>query len=167
MNVTPALRTARLQLEPVRPAHAAEVWPQLDDGRMWEYFPALRPGSLDDLRRLYAKWERGSADSMEVWCNWLCRELATGEIAGAMQATIVPPQRLSYVAYAIYPAHQRKGYAREAVSAVIGYVRESYAVDRFLAEMDVRNEPSYRLAESLGFKRAETREGEYLYELRL
>jgi len=89
-----------------------------------------------------------------------------------MQATI-RGHRAAYIAYAFYPANQRKGYAREAAQAVIAHLREAYGITRFRAEMDTRNEPSYRLAESLGFTRIETHEApdlgqgpakEYLYE---
>lgn len=166
MKPVPGLRTERLDLEPVHSAHAAEVWPQLNDGRMWKYFPSRRPATLDDLRRLYDKWQRGSAHPNEVWCNWLCRERSSGTLIGGMQATVFPQQGDSYIAYAVYPLHQRKGYAREAARAVIAYVRDAYGVERFMAEMDTRNVPSQRLAESLGFVRAESVDaGEYVYEL--
>lgn len=167
MTATPPLQTQRLKLEPVRISHAEEVWPQLDDERMWHYFTQLRPKTIDDLRALYARWERGSTDPDEVWWNWLCRDRASGEITAAMQATIVLDARAAYVAYAVYVRHQRKGYAREAVRAVMEHVRETFGITRFLAVMDTRNEASYRLAESLGFTRVETSEGEYVYELRL
>jgi RimJ/RimL family protein N-acetyltransferase len=54
-------------------------------------------------------------------------------------------------------------------------VRKEYGIAQFFAEMDTRNEASYRLAESLGFVRVETHESverghgliasEYMYEL--
>lgn len=174
---TSPLHTARLDLEPVRASHAMEAWPQLDDERMWAYFPALRPATVDDLRRRYEEWERGATDERQAWLNWMCRERASGTLVGAMQATVFLPERASYIAYAIYPVHQRNGYALEACQAVIAQVRDAYGVRRFFAEMDTRNEPSYRLAESLGFIRVETHEhverdhgieaDEYLYELNL
>lgn len=164
---TPGLYTRRLDLEPVRRAHAAEIWPQLDDERMWRYFPELRPQTLADLEVLYEKWDRGSPQPGQVWLNWLCRDRASGELVAAMQATVFPNERAAFLAYAVYPRHQRKGYAREGVRAVIAHVGEQYAVERFFAEMDTRNEPSYRLAESLGFVRVETRPDEYVYELTL
>lgn len=170
----PHLQTERLTLEPVRAAHAHEVWPQLDDERMWRYFPALRPHTVEELQRLYEKWERGSPAGGEVWLNWLCRT-REGVLVAAMQATVYAAQRVAYLAYAVYPLHQRKGYAREAAQAVIRCVRQRYGVERFVAEMDTRNEPSYRLAESLGFSRVETHRAvdrgdgmeadEYVYEL--
>jgi RimJ/RimL family protein N-acetyltransferase len=167
MIAAPVIGTQRLHLEPVRISHAGEVWPLLNDDRMWTYFPHLRPHTLADLRRLYGKWERGSPDASEVWWNWVCRERASGAIAGAMQATIFPVQQLAYVAYAVFPIHQRKGYALEALRAVMQIVSASFIVDRFIAEMDVRNEASQRLAESAGFTRVETRDGEYAYERRV
>jgi RimJ/RimL family protein N-acetyltransferase len=158
-------------------AHADEIWPQLDDERMWRYFPSLRPQTLDDLRRLYEKWSRGSPGPAEVWHNWLCRERASGVLVASMQATIFVLAREFYIAYAVYPLHQRKGYARESALAVIEYVKSNYDVERVFAEMDTRNEPSYRLAESLGFTRVQTHkkiEGghcidadEFLYELKI
>jgi RimJ/RimL family protein N-acetyltransferase len=173
----PELQTARLVLEPVRASHAPEIWPQLDDERMWRYFPALRPATLEDLRRLYEKWERGSRLDDEMWLNWLCRERPQGVLVAAMQATVYMRERAAYLAYAVYPLHQRKGYAREAAQCVIAHVRERYGVERVFAEMDTRNEASFRLAESLGFTRVETRlaverglgsdADEYVYELRL
>lgn len=161
---TPPLRTARLDLEAVRPSHAEQAWPLVDDDRMWVYFPALRPASRDDLRRLYQKWERGSSSSAEIWHNWMCRERAGRALVGSMQSTVLPAQRAAYIAYAIYPQFQRKGYAREACLAVIAFIRETYAVERIWAEMDVRNEASFRLAESIGFIRVAERDGEYRYE---
>lgn len=167
MNATPLLRTEHLDLEPVRVAHAQEVWTQLDDERMWRYFPQLRPKTIDNLQALYAKWERGSTDAGEVWWNWLCRDRDSGELTAAMQSTIMLGERVAYVAYAVYVRHQRKGFAREALQAIVERVRETFGITRFLAVMDTRNEPSFRLAESLGFTRMQTADGEYVYELRL
>jgi ribosomal-protein-alanine N-acetyltransferase len=167
VHETPHLKTERLDLEPVTAEHADEAWQQLNDERMWAYFPQLRPASLDALRALYGKWQRGSPDEAEVWFNWLCRDRTSAKLVGGAQATYLPNEDASFVAYGIYPRFQRKGYAREAVRAVIAYQREAYGVRRILAEMHVRNAPSYRLVESLGFVRTQTRvdEAEYLYEL--
>ena len=167
MSPTPEIHTQRLILEPVRSAHAEEAWPHVDDGRMWTYFTHLRPASILDLRRQYAKWERGSLAADQIWWNWICRERTTGTLTGSMQTTVFPGEHVAYVAYAIYPENQRKGYAREAVRALIERVRDTFGVTRFIAEMDTRNEPSYRLAERLGFARMQSRDGEFVYELNL
>lgn len=163
--MTQELFTARLVLEPVRGSHAVELWPLVDDERMWRYFPHLRPASRDALAAIYRKWERGAPSADEVWLNWICRQRSTRVPVGTMQATVQRGLRAAYLAYAIYPAYQRSGYAAEASRAVIDHVRSTFAVRRILAEMDVCNEASFRLAESLGFKRIATRDREYVYEL--
>jgi RimJ/RimL family protein N-acetyltransferase len=170
------LYTERLIVEPIRAAHADEVWPLLDDDRMWTYYPALRPSTVDQLRLQYERWERGSPASHEIWLNWLCRMREGGAPVGTMQATIRKPD-IAYIAYAIFPAHQQKGYATEAVREIIAHARHTYGSKRIQAETDTRNTPSYRLMESLGFKRIEKHKApdlgqglaaeEYLYELRV
>lgn len=161
-------------MEPVTPAHADEAWPLQNDDRMWTYFPELRPRSLQHLRTIYERREHGSADPSTLWLNYVCRERSSQLLIGEVQATVHLDDETAFVAYAIFPAFQRKGYAREATIALIGWVRSMYGVQQFFAEMDTRNKASYRLAESMGFVRIETHTGvhhagftsdEYLYEL--
>lgn len=168
------LSTERLLLEPVIAAHADEAWPLQNDDRMWTYFPELRPRSLEHLRTIYERREHGSPDPSTLWLNYVCRERSSQQLIGEVQATVDVDDESAFVAYAIFPAFQRKGYAREATTALIDFVRSTHGVQDFFAEMDTRNEPSYRLAESMGFIRVETKSGvhhadftsdEYLYAL--
>ncbi len=170
-----ALQTARLDLEPIRPQHADEAWPHLDDPRMWIFFPSLRPKSREHLRAIYELWANPGHVKGEVRENWACRDRGAGELVGTTQATIFPGQAVSYIAYGIFAAYQRKGYGREAVAAVVAHLREKHDVARIYAEMNTRNDASFRLVVSLGFRRVETRHAvvrghgndadEYLYEL--
>ena len=59
------------------------------------------------------------------------------------------------VGYIVSKEHQRKGYAREALTAVL---RQGFAqgLHRAYAECDPRNECSWRLLEALGFQREAT-----------
>jgi RimJ/RimL family protein N-acetyltransferase len=52
--------------------------------------------------------------------------------------------------YTVFPEHRRRGYATEAVRAMLGYARER-GVHRFLASVAPENEPSLRLVRGLGF----------------
>jgi ribosomal-protein-alanine N-acetyltransferase len=54
------------------------------------------------------------------------------------------------VGYTVFPEHRRRGYATEAVQAMLGYARER-GVHRFLASVAPENEPSLRLVRRLGF----------------
>lgn len=164
------LTTRRLRLEPVRRAHADRVFSHMNDQRLWTYFPHLRPQTVEDLRALYRRWERGnpSPGRDETWENWLCFLRNGGEAIGSMQATILA-DRTALIAYAIYVPYQRRGYGSEAAAAVLAHVRGEHNVERAIAEMDPRNEASIGLAKSLGFTCA--RKGERgtdaLYELPL
>ncbi len=141
---------------------------------MWTFFPKLRPKSFDELRALYARWENPHHAKSELRENWACRDRRSGHLVGTMQATTFPSRAISYIAYGIFVAYQRRGYAREAVAAVLHHLDQNLHSRRIFAEMDVKNEASFRLVESLGFKRVKKRHAvdtergdsdEYVYEL--
>ena len=52
--------------------------------------------------------------------------------------------------YTVFPDHRRRGYATEAVRALLEYARE-HGVRRFVASVAPGNEPSLRLVRGLGF----------------
>jgi RimJ/RimL family protein N-acetyltransferase len=54
------------------------------------------------------------------------------------------------VGYTVFPDHRRRGYATEAVRALLDYGRER-GVHRFIASVGPENEPSLRLVRGLGF----------------
>jgi ribosomal-protein-alanine N-acetyltransferase len=165
-----------LRLEPTGAHHAPLVYEQMTDSRLWTFFPAMRPKSIEELRALYRRWERGNpyANRDEEWENWICFLRDTETPVGGMQATILPGSA-AYIAYVMYVDHQRNGFAREAAQAVIDHLRQRHQVTRFIAEMNTKNEASIKLVESLGFKRVEERldverghgidADEYVYEL--
>ena len=172
------LNTERLRLEPTRVEHAPIVYDKVTDERLWTYFPELRPKSLAELQALYRRWERGNPDPGldEYWENWICFLKGTQTPIGGMQATILS-NGIAYMAYILYTDYHRKGFAREAALGVIEHLRANHGVRRVLLEMDINNEGSQRLAQSMGFTRIEERKNverryglfgdEYVYALDL
>ncbi len=57
------------------------------------------------------------------------------------------------VGYRIYPGYRRKGYAYEAVFALLSLVQEEFCLDLVLAGAIKENEPSIALLKKLGFHR--------------
>lgn len=55
--------------------------------------------------------------------------------------------------YRIYPGYRRKGYAYEAVSALLSLVQEELHLDLILAGVIKENKPSIALLKKLGFQR--------------
>jgi RimJ/RimL family protein N-acetyltransferase len=54
------------------------------------------------------------------------------------------------VGYTVFPAHRRRGYATEAVSALLDWAR-AQGISRFVASVGPQNEPSLRIVRALGF----------------
>lgn len=54
------------------------------------------------------------------------------------------------IGYEVFPAYRRKGYAREAVVAMLGWAQHDPAVRRFRASISPENEASRNLVAGLG-----------------
>ncbi len=167
------LQTQRLTLEPLTIAHAEKLHLGLNDAALYHFIPN-DPLTLDALTARYQRIALGSTNNTgELWRNWAVR-LTNGEYIGTMETSVFPSD-FSYLAYFMFVAHHRHGYAREACAAVLAHERETYAIKRAVAEMDVRNIASWKLVESLGFVRTATKlnadffkgasSDEYHYEL--
>lgn len=55
------------------------------------------------------------------------------------------------IGYAISPAHQRRGYAFEAIGAMVRLLQQNLMLDMVVAGVLPENTPSIRLLEKLGF----------------
>jgi ribosomal-protein-alanine N-acetyltransferase len=150
--VTPALSTSRLDLEPLSATHAEALVEPFQDTRIWTYLPQLRPADREAVRERFRRWlappppEMPEALSFE---NWVGFERATREIVGTFQATMVRDGSAT-IGYIVFPDHQRRGYALEAMTAVCSYLRDAHAIRRIVADMDRRNAASVAVAQRLG-----------------
>ena len=64
----------------------------------------------------------------------------------------VPGERQVELGYRIHPDHQRRGYAREAVAALIDWLIDRHSIHRFVGVAASPNQPSIALLRSLGFR---------------
>ena len=132
-------------------AHSAIMFEGLADPACYRYIPQEPPTKPDDLALRYRKLEsRRSPDGGEAWLNWALIDL-DGKAHGYVQATIDLSSKDAWIAYFVFSASQRMGYAKEALSELLPALREAYGIARFHAEIDTRNVASIRLVESLGF----------------
>jgi RimJ/RimL family protein N-acetyltransferase len=102
-------------------------------------------------------------------------DLASGEIAGKIEASVDRETRDSYLGYFVFRPFWQKGYGKEACMTVIEHLFQEWRVPKVTIEMDTRNTASIRLAESLGARRVGIRpkaeffkgswSDEYVYEL--
>ena len=147
------IRTRRLNLEPLFPAHAAALFEGLRDERLYRYH-AGRPESLDSLTLRFTQLAaRRSPDGSQTWLNWAVRR-EDGVYVGWVQASVAGEEAI--IGYDIFADHWRHGYAREACAAMLEFLRKDCGVALASAIVDVENTGSVKLLEALGFTRVWT-----------
>jgi ribosomal-protein-alanine N-acetyltransferase len=148
-----ALQTERLDLEPLVPSHAKLLFPNLRDPQLYEFLDSEPPKSIAILETQYRRWEpRRSADGKQAWLNWAAR-LRGGEFIGWFQATCYDNGRAD-LAYLVFAAHQRHGYAVEACLTIVNYLSAAHGVRMVRTTIDSRNIASIALANKLGLRQS-------------
>jgi RimJ/RimL family protein N-acetyltransferase len=154
------LSTARLQLEPLRPGHAAEMVDVLADPDLYRFTGGVPPTAAE-LADRYARQARGvSPDGCEAWLNWMLRA-GTAGLVGTVQATVRGEGPLeAELAWVLAPAHQGRGLATEAAGAAMARLRRE-GVAAFSAYIAPAHAASAAVAGRLGFARSgQHRDGE-------
>ena len=160
-----SIRTGRLELQPLRRAHAKALYPILSDMAIYEFMGGSPPSSEESLAEEYARSEsRHSPDGRELWLNWLIRERECGAAIGYAQATVASAH--THVAWVIGPRWQGRGYASEAARGVISWLIHLGATE-IRAHIPPGHVASQRVALHAGLRRTgQVCEGEdvWLYE---
>lgn len=107
------LETARLQLEPLRAAHAPLLYPLLLDPELYRFIPQDPPPALTHLATRFAKLERRTSPAGdELWLNWAVRLKGTSEYLGRVEVTVLA-EPTAYLAYEVAPPYWGNGYATD------------------------------------------------------
>jgi RimJ/RimL family protein N-acetyltransferase len=140
------LRTQRLELEPLRIEHAAELAALLDDPELHGFIGG-RPETLPEVTaRLRRQVVGASPDGRQGWLNWLLRG-PDGAAVGTVQATVEGPT--AELAWVVATAHQGQGYASEAAIAVRDWLR-TQGIEQFTAHIHPDHAASASVARRLG-----------------
>ena len=159
------LATPRLRLEPLTRHHAPELFEALASPALYAMMDEKPPASLEAVVERYTRLEsRRSADGREAWLNWVVREMDSAAAIGYVQATL-QEDGTTFIGYVIAPAAQRRGFAREATSAMLEELRAAYGAKRFRASADARNASSIALLRALGFTNDGADAGDLLFSL--
>ncbi|TCP35020.1 RimJ/RimL family protein N-acetyltransferase [Sphingomonas sp. BK235] len=143
--MTPRLATARLVLRARVPDDAEALFAAMGDAATMTWWSHAPVESVAALRAYLAERDNGS------WRAWAVTVAEDDTAIGFVAAGEKRPG-VAEIGYLLVPAAQRRGYAREAVGAVIGRLfAEGYR--RVFADTDPDNVGSNRLLESLGFRR--------------
>ncbi|HYN31904.1 MAG TPA: GNAT family N-acetyltransferase [Ilumatobacteraceae bacterium] len=145
--------TDRLQLEPLRPSHAAEMVTVLAASELYRYTGGTPP-TLDDLERRYAAQTAGSPTPGETWHNWIIR-VPTEVAVGFLQATVNAQH--AEIAWVIATHAQGVGYAREAATAVVTWLT-SVGINQIDAHIHPDHVRSRNVAAAIGLALTDARD---------
>lgn len=147
--------TRRLALDPLDASHiaqmiAGDIAALAASLRVHFPIPFQAPPLLgEDLPYYHKRALEQPADTH--WGVWLISLRETRVVVGAAGFTGAPnPEGIVYVGYSVYPHHERKGYATEAVEALINWAVGWENVRSVRATIPPWNAPSLRVAEKLG-----------------
>ncbi|MGW2225890.1 GNAT family N-acetyltransferase [Streptomyces formicae] len=145
------IRTARLDLVPLRVEHADEMAAVLADPALHTFIGGA-PDGVTALRARYGRMLAGSPDPAVSWLNWVVR-LRTGQLpclVGTVQATITPGADgdgpTAEVAWVIGTPWQGRGFASEAACGLVDWLTTQRAVRTLVAHVHPDHEASAAVA---------------------
>jgi RimJ/RimL family protein N-acetyltransferase len=153
-----ALTTRRLVLEPLRPEHARELAPVLDDDALHAFIGGA-PASEAELRARFTRQAEGqSPDGAQGWLNWVVRDRETHTPVGTIQATIsdADDRRSAELAWVIATTRQGEGLATDTAGAAMDWLRD-HGVTRFVAHIHPDHGASAAVARHLGLAATDAR----------
>ena len=152
----PLVRTPRLDLNPMT-ADAIDALLKGDAPRLLDLtgasfrHPAPPPYMADALPIVRERLRAGPLEA--PWWNWLIVERESAEAVGSVSfAGPVNPEGAVLVGYAIYPDYEGRGYATEAVKALVAWAFGQSGVREVRALAPVWNTPALRVAENVGMR---------------
>jgi len=146
------LLTERLQLRPVQESDAAALFTYRSDPEVNRLLTRF-PDSEDEVLAFIQEASR-EFDQEDTWFQLVVARRADKQVVGDLGLHFMGPfNQQVELGYTFAKAEQGKGYAREAIAAVLNLLFLVLQKHRVTASIDPRNEPSIRLVEHLGFRR--------------
>jgi ribosomal-protein-alanine N-acetyltransferase len=134
--------TERLVLRRAREDDLAEMHAVLSDRQAMRYWSTPPHTELAETREWLAKMIEDHGSARDDYLIEL-----DGRVIGKAGC-----YRLPEIGYILHPDHWRRGYAREALSAVIAAIFARHDVPALTADVDPRNRASLDLLLKLGFQ---------------
>jgi len=147
------IETERLTLRRFRPDDASAFASYRSDPMVARYQSWDETYSVADAERMIASLAEIHPGEPGEWFQFAVADRDTDALVGdcGLHVDGSDPSR-GEIGYTLAPAHQARGFATEAVGALVGYAFGTLDVARIQATADERNAPSIRVAERLGFE---------------
>lgn len=146
----PTIETSRLTLRTMTAEDVPALSEWMPDKAMYKYWGKNAGKADKDPSLLFANPEKPSK-SFHLGIE----EKASEKVIGEIWVYLIENNRMAKVAYRIAESRKNKGYATEALKAVVNFCFENTELQRLWSDVDVRNVSSCRVMEKCGF----TREG--------
>ena len=143
--------TARLRLDDLREEDAEALFGYRGDPAVSRY-QGWKPESAADAARFIEAQEGAAPDVPGTWWQRAIRLRDSGELIGDLGLHLLDDAAVE-LGISLAPAHQGRGYAREAVEVMFDFAFGGLHKPRVIALVDPRNTPSIRLLEGLGMQR--------------
>jgi ribosomal-protein-alanine N-acetyltransferase len=146
MNLT----TARLCLRPIELSDAAALFSARGDPVVMKYWDWPAQRTVSEIEAIVREHVRSIANGETLW--WVVAKSADGPAIGECDLSEIDSHhRRAEVGFLFAQAHWGRGYAFEAMQAVLAHAFGGLALERLLARCHVGNTASVRLLERLGF----------------
>lgn len=145
-----AIRTARLDLLPLRVEHAEEMAAVLSDPVLHTFIGGT-PDTPQALRSRYRRITAGSPDPAVSWLNWVIRLRDEDCLTGTVQATVSPSGHgsLAEIAWVVGTPWQGRGIATEAARGLVDWLGQQ-PVQAVIAHIHPEHQASAAVATAAG-----------------
>jgi len=147
-----AIDTARLRLDRMEPGDAPVLFAYRGDDAVARY-QGWKPASLAEAEAFIAGQADLAFPTKDAWCQLAIRDRATGELVGDLGVHF-PASTSDAIEFGVSlrPDRQGRGYAREAMAAMLEMAFGEWGYRRSVGSVDPRNVASIALLRSLGFR---------------
>ena len=158
------LATPRLDLTPLTADDADDLFPSLADPALGRFTGEAPPADVESLRSRFGRWERRrSPDGTELWLNWVVRLRDDDRAIGVLQATVADGE--TAIAWTIGRSFQHRGFATEAGSALLPWLRAAFGDGTIVAWIHPDHLASQAVARRIGMRpTVRVRDGEIAWE---
>ncbi len=155
--------TARLRIDALQPEDAAALFAYRADPAVARY-QGWKPAAVDEAARFIEAQRQAVPDTLGNWWQRAIRLRDSGELIGDLGLHFVDADTVE-LGISLAPAHQRQGYAHEAVEVMLDFVFGGLHKRRVVALVDPRNLACIRLLEGLGMRRTGARTDPVVFAL--
>ena len=155
------LETPRLALRRSRPGDAAAIAAYRSDPEVHRYQGWERTDAEGVREEIEAMAARAPGDP-DGWVQFSVETRDTGRLVGDVGMSVAEGEpEVMKIGYTMDPTFQGRGYATEAVRALVDYAFETLGADTVRAYASAENLPSIRVAEKAGLALVERFERTY------